>query len=86
MVDNVSVICVAMQTERWYHYVGNTMLCKTTSYRYQLEAFIDKIKGRNPKVWISPEDSINQMKAVEMVYNKVEQSCFRTSCFDTSFE
>lgn len=74
MVDNVSVICVRAS---YANRALIVLLCKTNSYRYQLEAFIDKIKGRNPKVWISPEDSINQMKAVEMVYNKVEQfACF----------
>lgn len=41
-----------------------------TTYRYQLEAFVDKIRGRRPDYWITPEDSIKQMEAVEMIYNK----------------
>lgn len=62
MVDIVS-ICI---------YARSMQLTITMfRYRYQLEAFIDKLKGREPKVWITAEDSINQMKAVEMVYNKV---------------
>ena len=40
-------------------------------YRYQLEAFVDKVRGRTPHAWMSEEDSVNQMKAVEMVYEKV---------------
>ncbi|KAF8500528.1 NAD(P)-binding protein [Gautieria morchelliformis] len=42
-----------------------------TTYRYQLEAFVDKVRGRTPHEWISAEDSINQMKAVELVYEKL---------------
>ena len=42
-----------------------------TSYRWQLEAFVDKIKGRDEVgVWVSGEDSIKQMKAIDMVYEK----------------
>ncbi|KZW02290.1 NAD(P)-binding protein [Exidia glandulosa HHB12029] len=41
-----------------------------TTYRYQLEAFVDKIRGREPDYWMSAEDSIKQMEAVEMIYRK----------------
>ena len=44
------------------------------SYRYQLEAFVDKVRGRTPHAWVSEEDSVNQMKAVEMVYEKVSMT------------
>ncbi|KAI0785545.1 NAD(P)-binding protein [Abortiporus biennis] len=41
-----------------------------STYRYQLEAFVDKLKGRTPQTWITPEDSIANMEAIEMVYKK----------------
>jgi len=41
-----------------------------TTYRYQLEAFIDRLKGRTPQTWVEAEDSIATMKAIEMVYAK----------------
>ncbi|KAK7024992.1 hypothetical protein R3P38DRAFT_2952158 [Favolaschia claudopus] len=36
-----------------------------SSYRYQLEAFVNKVKGRTPHAWVSKEDSINNMEVVE---------------------
>ncbi|KDQ14949.1 hypothetical protein BOTBODRAFT_333766 [Botryobasidium botryosum FD-172 SS1] len=41
-----------------------------TTYRYQLEAFVDRVRGREPRTWISAEDSIAQMEAVERIYEK----------------
>ncbi|KAG8772896.1 hypothetical protein FRC15_002405 [Serendipita sp. 397] len=41
-----------------------------STYRYQLEAFVDKVRGREPQLWISGEDSIAQMKVLEAVYAK----------------
>ncbi|RYP23457.1 hypothetical protein DL767_008814 [Monosporascus sp. MG133] len=41
-----------------------------TSYRYQLEEFVSRIKGRKTNSWISHEDSINNMKMVDMAYEK----------------
>lgn len=41
-----------------------------TTYRYQLEAFIDKLKGRTPQHWISAEDSIANMEWIEKIYSK----------------
>lgn len=40
------------------------------TYRYQLEAFVDRIRGRNENdgVWMSGEESIRQMMAVDSVY------------------
>ncbi|KAK3988688.1 hypothetical protein QBC44DRAFT_292315 [Cladorrhinum sp. PSN332] len=40
------------------------------SYRYQLEAFVNKIKGRETQFWVSGEDSLKQMKMVDMAYEK----------------
>ncbi|KAF8518951.1 NAD(P)-binding protein [Hysterangium stoloniferum] len=51
-----------------------------TTYRYQLEAFVDKVQGRTPETWISEEDSVNQMKVVEMIY---EKTTIRTQDYGT---
>ncbi|KAJ6454529.1 NAD(P)-binding protein [Mycena vitilis] len=39
-----------------------------TTYRYQLEAFIDKVQGRTPQTWIEPDDTVANMKWVEEIY------------------
>ncbi|KAF7356300.1 hypothetical protein MVEN_00961900 [Mycena venus] len=41
-----------------------------TSYRYQLEAFVNKVKGRTPHAWVTKEDSIKNMEVIESVYAK----------------
>ncbi|KAJ7825732.1 NAD(P)-binding protein [Mycena olivaceomarginata] len=41
-----------------------------TTYRYQLEAFVNKVKGRTPHAWVTKEDSIKNMEAIESVYAK----------------
>jgi len=41
-----------------------------TSYRYQLEAFVNKVKGRTPHAWITKEDSIKTMEVIESAYAK----------------
>ncbi|UKZ52442.1 hypothetical protein TrVGV298_006219 [Trichoderma virens] len=41
------------------------------SYRYQLEEFVQRIKGRSGNgIWVSADESIAQMKAIDMVYAK----------------
>jgi hypothetical protein len=42
------------------------------SYRWQLEAFVDKVKGREPHAWICGDDSVKQAEAVEAIYAKVD--------------
>ncbi|RXW19647.1 hypothetical protein EST38_g6202 [Candolleomyces aberdarensis] len=39
-----------------------------STYRYQLEAFVDKVRGREPVWWIPGEDSINEMKTIDEIY------------------
>ena len=39
------------------------------TYRWQLEAFVDAIRGRKGK-FVEPRDSVNQMKAIDMIYEK----------------
>ncbi|KAJ7691921.1 hypothetical protein B0H17DRAFT_1062180 [Mycena rosella] len=41
-----------------------------TTYRYQLEAFVNKIKGREPHAWVTKEDSVANMEAIELIYAK----------------
>jgi len=42
-----------------------------STYRYQLEALVDKIRGREPETWLDKEDSIATMEWIEKVYEKV---------------
>ncbi|KAJ6511935.1 NAD(P)-binding protein [Mycena vitilis] len=41
-----------------------------TTYRYQLEAFVNKVQGRTPHAWFTKEDSIGNMEVIESVYAK----------------
>ncbi|KAF9500172.1 NAD(P)-binding protein [Pleurotus eryngii] len=41
-----------------------------TTYRYQLEAFIDKLKGRMPQTWLDKEDAVSNIEWIEKVYEK----------------
>ncbi|KAH7322434.1 hypothetical protein B0I35DRAFT_476387 [Stachybotrys elegans] len=40
------------------------------SFRHQLEQFVNKVKGRPTQHWVTPEDSISQMKMIDMAYEK----------------
>ena len=51
------------------------------SFRYQLDDFVNRIKGRPTQYWISGEDSINQMKMVDMAYEKSGLGLRPTSSF-----
>ncbi|KAH0582811.1 hypothetical protein H2248_010719 [Termitomyces sp. 'cryptogamus'] len=42
-----------------------------TTYRFQLEAFVDRIKGRTPQTWVDKDDSIANMHWIEQIYAKV---------------
>jgi predicted dehydrogenase len=51
-----------------------------TTYRHQFEAFVDQVKGRTPRTWISEEDSVENLEWIEKIYEKVKLSfafCFR---------
>jgi hypothetical protein len=41
-----------------------------STYRYMLEAFVDKCKGKEPVHWVPGEDSIAQMQVIDDVYTK----------------
>lgn len=38
------------------------------TYRHQLEQFVNKVRGREVKQWVSGEESINCMKMIDMAY------------------
>ena len=40
-------------------------------YRHQLEAFIDKLRGRNPEHWVDAQESIANMQWIEAIYKEV---------------
>jgi len=41
-----------------------------STYRYQLQAFVDQVRGRQPQAWITAEESITQMEWIEKIYTK----------------
>ncbi|EJT98785.1 NAD binding Rossmann fold oxidoreductase [Dacryopinax primogenitus] len=41
-----------------------------SSYRWQIEAFVDKIRGREVAIWVSGQNSIDQMTTIDMVYQR----------------
>ncbi|KAF2709519.1 oxidoreductase domain-containing protein [Pleomassaria siparia CBS 279.74] len=43
-----------------------------STYRYQLEAFVDKVKGREGSgAWVDGEDSVRQMEVIDKTYEKM---------------
>jgi hypothetical protein len=51
-------------------------------YRYQFEAFVDKLRGRTPKHWYDGEDSIANMEWIARVYEHVSGpilNCVKTT-------
>ena len=48
--------------------IGIEHVCR---YRYQLEAFVDKLRGRDPEHWFDAEDSITNMEWIEAIYKEV---------------
>ena len=44
---------------------------RTDRYRYQLEAFVDMVRGRSPVTWLSEDNSVADMEWIERVYEKV---------------
>lgn len=47
-----------------------------TTYRFQLEAFVEKVRGREPETWLDKKDSVVNMEWVEKVYEKVRTFIF----------
>lgn len=42
-----------------------------STYRYQLEAFVDQVQGRVPDSWMTSEDSVANMVWIEKIYEAV---------------
>ena len=40
------------------------------SYRYMLEQFVNRVRGRETQHWVNGPDSIAQMKMLDMAYEK----------------
>ncbi|KIY45672.1 NAD(P)-binding protein [Fistulina hepatica ATCC 64428] len=38
------------------------------TYRYQLEAFVDRLRGRTPQTWVDKEDTLANMEWIEKIY------------------
>ncbi|KAI0809175.1 hypothetical protein BC629DRAFT_1482764 [Irpex lacteus] len=55
-----------------------------SSYRYQLEAFVNKVQGREPHAWRTAEDSVTQMEWIEKIYTKSGLPVRPASTFDAS--
>lgn len=43
------------------------------TWRHQLEALVDKVRGREPETWLTKEDSVQTMVWIEKVYEKVRR-------------
>ncbi|KZO97109.1 NAD binding oxidoreductase [Calocera viscosa TUFC12733] len=41
-----------------------------STYRWQLQAFLDKIRGRVPHHWVTGKSSIDQMETIDAIYEK----------------
>ncbi|KAH8979105.1 NAD-P-binding protein [Lactarius hatsudake] len=53
------------RTEKHYGNLG------WTTYRYQLEALVDKLRDRTPEHWYDAQDSITNLEWIEAVYKEV---------------
>ena len=51
------------------------------SYRWQLEEFVNRVRGRKTQFWVSDEDSVCQAKMIDMAYEKSGLGLRPTSSF-----
>ena len=42
-----------------------------STYRYQLDALVDRIRGREPESWVEEEECIATMEWIEKIYEKI---------------
>ena len=54
------------------------------SYRHMLEQFVNKVRGRETQTWVSGEDSIAQMKMLDMAYTKSGLGARQTSKYEVA--
>ncbi|KAA1469098.1 NAD(P)-binding protein [Dentipellis sp. KUC8613] len=60
---------VESRTEKCY---GEGEKYGWSTYRFQLEAFVDKVRGRTPQHWYSPSDSITNIEWIERIYEATD--------------
>ena len=48
-------------------------------YKYQLKAFVDRVRGRTPQNWYGAQDSIATMEWIEAIYKEVSRYFFLCS-------
>ncbi|KAK3384424.1 hypothetical protein B0T24DRAFT_84020 [Lasiosphaeria ovina] len=54
-----------------------------STYKHQLDAFVDRIRGRpGTGAWVTAEDTLNQMRMIDMAYSKAGLALRPTSSFD----
>ena len=70
-MDDVSILRVSCHTSPHSDRVGVVRAPRVHRYRYQLEAFIDKVRGRDPEHWYDAQDSITNLEWIEAVYKEV---------------
>ena len=71
---NVSLTGGKTRTEKAYKFPLSSGLKGEewwSTYRYQLEAFVDQVKGRTPNSWMTSEDSVANMEWIEKIYEAV---------------
>jgi predicted dehydrogenase len=56
------------------------------SYRYQLEAFVDPLRGKTPQTWVTLQDSAANMEWIEKIYAKVCAYRPHQCCVTTTFQ
>ncbi|KAI0353762.1 NAD-P-binding protein [Trametes cingulata] len=56
------------RTEKVYKPPTGAGEASWTTYRYQLEAFVDKVRGRTPRFWTDPKTTIKQLECIERIY------------------
>ncbi|KAH7885240.1 NAD(P)-binding protein [Phlebopus sp. FC_14] len=72
------------RTEKAYAFGSSSGLKGEEWYRYQLEAFVDKVRGRTPQTWMSSEDSIANMEWIEKIYEETGLGSRPESSFQLS--
>ena len=45
-------------------------------YKYQLKAFVDRVRGRTPQNWYGAQDSIATMEWIEAIYQEASRRFF----------
>ena len=71
---NVSLTGGKTRTEKAYKFPLSSGLKGEewwSTYRYQLEAFVDQVQGRTPNSWMTSEDSVANMEWIEKIYEAV---------------